>query len=236
MLFFFRKLRKSLLGSTNLKTYLLYGIGEIVLVVVGILIAFQLEELREADQRRRQEQQILAQLHADFLQNKAEFEKTKAGHEEVRDMVQWLMNEAPFDDLSKVDTVKRYLGRSFNHHTYDPTSASIDALTNTASFDLISDDTLRSQITRWKDMVGDLNEDEYFIRDKVKDRTLDYFIPRIAIAKLFGPDTPDFSKVEADPCNNVLIERWVTENGVIYEMETMEPVLEDILKRTGGEE
>lgn len=232
MLFLLRKIRKSLIGEGNIRTYIFYGIGEIILVVLGILIAFQLEELREASERGEQEAQILKQLHTDFINNKIEFNATKNSHLEAREMSTWLMNEVPFDNLEKIDTIKRYLSSVFNHHTYNPTTASIDALTNTASFDLISDDSLRKQITRWKDLVVDLNEDEYFIRDKVKDRMLGYFMPRIAIADLFSPSIPDFSKLDYDQCKNVLVERWVTESGVLREMNDMEPVLEDILKRT----
>ena len=42
MIKFFRRLRRKLLDEGNLKKYLAYGIGEIILVVVGILIALQI--------------------------------------------------------------------------------------------------------------------------------------------------------------------------------------------------
>lgn len=43
MFIFFRKLRKKLIDEGNLSRYILYGIGEIFLVVVGILIALQID-------------------------------------------------------------------------------------------------------------------------------------------------------------------------------------------------
>lgn len=42
MLKFFRKIRQKLLGEGNLKKYLIYAVGEILLVVIGILIALQI--------------------------------------------------------------------------------------------------------------------------------------------------------------------------------------------------
>jgi hypothetical protein len=41
MLHFFRKIRRDLLANNKTIRYLKYGIGEIILVVIGILIAIQ---------------------------------------------------------------------------------------------------------------------------------------------------------------------------------------------------
>ena len=47
MLTFFRRIRKGLLGSGQARKYLLYAIGEIALVVIGILIALQINNWNE---------------------------------------------------------------------------------------------------------------------------------------------------------------------------------------------
>ncbi|MDH3650216.1 MAG: hypothetical protein OEQ53_11065 [Saprospiraceae bacterium] len=41
MITFFRRIRKALLDSGQARKYLLYAVGEIALVVIGILIALQ---------------------------------------------------------------------------------------------------------------------------------------------------------------------------------------------------
>jgi hypothetical protein len=48
MLKFFRTIRKKLIEEDNVRKYLLYAIGEILLVVIGILIALQLNNWNEA--------------------------------------------------------------------------------------------------------------------------------------------------------------------------------------------
>ena len=48
MIKFFRKIRQRLLTENNFSKYLLYAIGEIVLVVIGILIALQINNGNEA--------------------------------------------------------------------------------------------------------------------------------------------------------------------------------------------
>lgn len=51
----FRKIRKSLLSENNFSKYLLYAIGEIVLVVIGILIALSINNWNE---KRKQNEQL----------------------------------------------------------------------------------------------------------------------------------------------------------------------------------
>ena len=46
MIIFFKKIRQQLLTENKFSKYLLYAIGEIVLVVIGILIALQLNTCR----------------------------------------------------------------------------------------------------------------------------------------------------------------------------------------------
>ena len=48
MIKFFRKIRQRLLTENKFSKYLLYAIGEIILVVIGILIALQVNNYNEA--------------------------------------------------------------------------------------------------------------------------------------------------------------------------------------------
>jgi uncharacterized membrane protein YgaE (UPF0421/DUF939 family) len=52
MLRFFRQLRQRLLTQNRISKYLLYAIGEIVLVVIGILIALQVNNYSETIKER----------------------------------------------------------------------------------------------------------------------------------------------------------------------------------------
>ncbi|MEZ4738876.1 MAG: DUF6090 family protein [Flavobacteriales bacterium] len=63
----FNKTRQRLLGDGRLKRYLLYAFGEIVLVVVGILIALQLNAWKAEAKDRGTEQTYLKNLRKDLL-------------------------------------------------------------------------------------------------------------------------------------------------------------------------
>ena len=69
MLAFFRKIRKSIIESGSARKYLLYAIGEILLVVIGILIALQINNWNEWKKDRVREKEILSDLAETFELN-----------------------------------------------------------------------------------------------------------------------------------------------------------------------
>ena len=79
---FFRKIRKNLISQGKTVKYFKYAIGEIILVVVGILIALQINNWNEARKHSEEEQINLKKLVADvkndtkFLQKQIENGRT----------------------------------------------------------------------------------------------------------------------------------------------------------------
>lgn len=66
MLKIFRRIRQKLLVDGNLKRYLIYAIGETLLVVIGILIALQINNWNEARKNKIDEIQYLNRLIEDL--------------------------------------------------------------------------------------------------------------------------------------------------------------------------
>ena len=75
MIKFFRKIRYDLNGEKqNIGKYLKYAIGEIVLVMIGILLALQVNEWNKERNRKKTEQVIIEQLIADLRKSQYELE------------------------------------------------------------------------------------------------------------------------------------------------------------------
>ena len=66
MLRFFRQIRQRLLTDNKFSKYLLYAVGEILLVVIGILIALQIDNWNESRKDRMAEQAYLSRLKEDL--------------------------------------------------------------------------------------------------------------------------------------------------------------------------
>ena len=59
MIKFFRHIRRSLINQNNMGKYFKYAIGEILLVVIGILIALQINNWNEGRKTHAKELEIL---------------------------------------------------------------------------------------------------------------------------------------------------------------------------------
>lgn len=67
MISFLRRIRLYLLSENRFSTYLLYATGEIVLLVIGILIALQINNWNEDRLSAQQEIVILREIHQDLV-------------------------------------------------------------------------------------------------------------------------------------------------------------------------
>ena len=69
MIKFFRKIRQNLLMENKFSKYLIYAIGEIILVVIGILIALSINTWNENKKNKIKEIKSLTELRKDLVQN-----------------------------------------------------------------------------------------------------------------------------------------------------------------------
>lgn len=67
MINFFRRIRQRLLTENKLSKYLLYAFGEIALVMIGILLALQVNNWNEGQKARVKEKAFLVRLHSDLV-------------------------------------------------------------------------------------------------------------------------------------------------------------------------
>ena len=85
MIKFFRRIRKSLLSenppertrsvrASKFSKYLLYALGEIILVVIGILIALQINNWNEDRKATEREHELLLQLNEELIDTKRELD------------------------------------------------------------------------------------------------------------------------------------------------------------------
>jgi len=76
MIKFFRSIRQKLLSENKISKYLIYAIGEIVLVVIGILIALSINNWNQEIKTKKQEIKILTELKNDLKTNLNEIIET----------------------------------------------------------------------------------------------------------------------------------------------------------------
>ncbi len=80
MLTYLRNIRKSLIDSRSVRKYVLYAFGEIFLVMIGILLALQVNRWNENRKDRAFEILSLVQIKGDLLTDIASLNRQDSFH------------------------------------------------------------------------------------------------------------------------------------------------------------
>ena len=145
MIKFFRKIRQNLLMENKTGKYFKYAIGEIFLVVIGILIALQINNWNEAAKRSNEEQkllyELLVNLNQDINDNKVNADFNKDVGLSAEYIVETIEARAVWND-----TMKKHYGYLLRHGLSTFNTSAYDNL-KSKGFDLISNDSIRIALT-----------------------------------------------------------------------------------------
>lgn len=163
MLSFFRRTRKTLIENNKTLRYIKYAVGEIALVVIGILIAIQLNDWKEERNNDLREKEFLKAINVEFKENRTQFDIILAHHREDMEHLDQIIALFPIKLEKPVfDSLKVHLEKTFASWTFNPSQGSINSLLNSSSFNLIKNDTLRDILISWSDLESDYSEDEIY--------------------------------------------------------------------------
>lgn len=169
-----------LLNQRKVGKYLGYAVGEIILVVLGILIALQINSWDQRSRNREREAFILKELHSEFQKNKEQFKRCMTVHTEAYEGCQRIVSQFPINiETVNLDSLNQNLQMICKGFTFNPNNGTINSLSNTSSFELISNEELRELLISWEDIVEDFKEEEiyalHFLREFFNPFTFDYF-------------------------------------------------------------
>jgi len=169
MLTFFRRIRKEIIGSGGARKYVLYAIGEVLLVMVGILLALQVNNWNEWRKNRMKEISALHEIIETLELNVQIFTRYIDGIEANNRSKEIILNGIE-NKIAYSDTLDRHFLEAFVQWSEGFVSYSgFDALKNNG-IDLILSDTVRKEIIT-------LFENSYAVtREDIENWTFDQFI------------------------------------------------------------
>jgi hypothetical protein len=157
MIKFFRKIRQRLLTENKISKYLLYAIGEIILVVIGILIALQVNEWNYERNRKIAEQEIITQLQIDLEESRNELDEIKNLHlRGARFSAQ--MTRAFFKE-ELPENIRDYMYGALGSRVYSPVLGTARSLINSGKLDILSEAELKNDIISYIEKV------DYMLKD-----------------------------------------------------------------------
>ncbi|KAA3641408.1 MAG: hypothetical protein DWP95_06895 [Proteobacteria bacterium] len=150
MINFFRKIRKNLLNEGKTGRYLKYAIGEILLVVIGILIALQINNWNQELNNRHKERVYLKRLVSDLEQQDQlldehlgyEHDYSNMGQDVLRFYATNKTFYEPHETLPK-------LSKLTERRTFNPIMNTFQELIATGNIELISNEGTKINVTNY---------------------------------------------------------------------------------------
>ena len=124
--------------------YFKYAIGEIVLVVIGILIALQINTWNEHNKLKKEEIEILKNFKSAIENDLIQLDKHLNRYDKSRKSIDYLISYLN-QDLPYKDSLKFHFG-NLNVNYRLSTNTSIFENLKSKGFDLITNDSLKNEI------------------------------------------------------------------------------------------
>ncbi|WP_445381178.1 DUF6090 family protein [Robiginitalea sp. IMCC43444] len=157
MLRLFRNLRNSHNQNSGIRKYLFYAIGEIILVVLGILIALQIDNWNEDRINRQKEVILLNQLKREFNGALAQLGDKIEQRNQIMRSSKWLLNLIDSSERNTSDSVSYHLKRT----VFVPTlNVNTNDFFDARDVGLIRNDSLRNLLAEWPAQAEQLIEEE----------------------------------------------------------------------------
>jgi hypothetical protein len=159
MISFFRKIRQKLLQKNQVTRYLAYAVGEILLVVIGILIALQINTWNENQKNKSKEELIIKNLHLEFQKNKEKLRVSIQHHQAILGSTQQIMDLiAESDPDLNTHNLDSLLAQSIDYLDFSPSQSVLSDLISSGNLNLISSEQLRTLIFDWGTVVEEKKE------------------------------------------------------------------------------
>ena len=137
--------------------YFKYAIGEIVLVMIGILLALQVNNWNESRKETAQEKILLQQLLADFTSNLKQLDQKISFRKDFMNSSKQLFKYIDNPNLRHKDSIEYHIAKTMPYATFDPI---INDLSSSGELSLIKNTNLKHALSRWSSEINDVIEDE----------------------------------------------------------------------------
>ncbi|NKI30943.1 hypothetical protein [Croceivirga thetidis] len=161
MIKFFRRIRQKLLSENRFSKYLVYAIGEIILVMVGILLALQVNTWNANREDREREALLIQQLHLEMQDNLEQFKTVQENISRLVNSGKEIVSVFPLNAKNVQEEPFQSNFLDFLYcPSFDPYQGTIKSIISSGNLNLIQNDQLRKLIVTWEDVVRDYKEEE----------------------------------------------------------------------------
>lgn len=181
----FSKIRHTLLEGTS-RRYFKYAIGEVILIVLGIVIALQIDNWNQDRQDREKEQVLLSQLYQEFSSGLHQLENKMELRARLISSARWLLAKidqgGPFETMDR-DSLTFHIQRTLFGPTFNANS---EGFFLSRDLSLVQNDSLRMLLADWPNQLEQLSEDENVWTTYISTKYQPFLIDNYAARNLFN--------------------------------------------------
>ena len=164
--------------SDNRKDYLKYAIGEIFLVVIGILIALSVNNSNEERKTRKEEKKILLSLHSEISNNLNSLETSLNEKKNIIDVnnrfLKYTGPELEWKSESKLDSLMYYF--TVSGWIYVADNGVLNEIINSGKLSIIEDIKIKNIVASLPQQIAQIIEEDRLYRDDLHQ----YFLPYVS--------------------------------------------------------
>ena len=196
MIKLFRNIRKNLAAENKVQAYLRYAIGEIVLVVIGILIALQINNWNETRKFNSLKKVYVERLIDDLKQDTIQINTLIAKTNDRQNIIKTIINEldSGIQSESLANAIIDYLRTGWNMSDFTPSSNTYSDLSQTGNMSVFRNAELTDRIKQYYILIEDADKGQNINKDWII--PIDVTVAQETTAFEFDPITSHLFKTE----------------------------------------
>jgi hypothetical protein len=187
----FRSLRQNLIKEGNIKRYLIYAVGEILLVMIGISLAFQVSNWDDNRIRRNAEIRFYENIKEQIIDDKELIEGQKNYNNYFMAQFKYANKIIETNDRSKLDTLGTIVRDLTNYSDFDKEGNIYETMVNSGDVKLLQNIEIVNGIRELEEIYHYVNRMENIHYDAM----MKYVI--VAISPVMAFATSEIKKPDA---------------------------------------
>ncbi len=167
MIKFFRHIRERLLNENKFSKYLLYAIGEIVLVVIGILIALSINNWNEGQSKRKAELNFYRNTKQQLLDDADNIAGELRYNNKYNEQYNYAIKLIQANDKSKKDSLGKIAVNLIGYSDFDGQGNIYETMVNSGDLKLLNNEKIIEKLRRLEETYYYLNRMESIHFDAV---------------------------------------------------------------------
>lgn len=221
MIKFFRQIRFKLMKQNKTSRYFKYAIGEIILVVIGILIALQINNWNQERLDTIDKNKLIENLNVEFLENKKQLEEIVNSYASCKNasvnLQTYIGNNKGFNKR----VIDSLIDGVFPIVDYMPSDNAINSIVQSGKLNLLENTPISKKLSDWKSKIHIIKSREEKLEIWIFNNLIPYLNKYISwrdvgVAGNYNWATPSALKTDYEHIFNDLEFENILENHIYF--------------------